>query len=155
MFRELVLTEMIFDLRIFNTKPVIWSLDYEECRTTLLLFTRVQSSINKRILNTNHPGLIFQLEFFKLRRTKDYKARQVQNQSSYWDWWSPRTCTDSLERTINTCEELDNLSSYQDQKYHKLRLLRICLGRTLFCQTPDYVFRLGVVFVLPLSQEEK
>ena len=30
-----------------------------------------------------------------------------------------------------------------------------CDGRTMYCQTPGYVFRLGVDFVLPLSQEEE
>ena len=30
------------------------------------------------------------------------------------------------------------------------------LGHTnLYCQTPDYVFRLGVDFVLPLSQQQQ
>jgi hypothetical protein len=65
MFRELVVIEMMFDLRIFHTKPVVLSLDYEESRSTLMLFTRVQSAITKRILDTDYAGLVFQLEYFR------------------------------------------------------------------------------------------
>lgn len=121
--------EMMFDLRIFHTKPMVWSLDYEECRATLLLFTRVQAAITARILDTEHAGLVLQLEYFRQARGKEREDKQIQGYSSYWDWWAPRESLDPHERTINTCEELDRLARYQHQKYHKLKLVRICLGR--------------------------
>ena len=37
-----------------------------------------------------------------------------------------------------------------DRKFSKVRLCKLS-----YCQTPGYVFRLGVFFVLPLSQEEE
>ena len=128
MFRELVVMEMMFDLRIFHTKPVVLSLDYEESRSTLILFTRVQSAITKRILDTDHAGLVFQLEYFRQSKNAECRVKQSQSYSSYWDWWSPRAYTDPHERTVNTCEELEDLANYQHQKYHKLKLVRICLG---------------------------
>ena len=128
MFRELVVMEMMFDLRIFHTKPVVLSLDYEESRSTLMLFTRVQSAITKRILDTDHAGLVFQLECFRQSMNKECRLKPSQSYSSYWDWWSPRAYTDPHERTVNTCEELEDLANYQHQKYHKLKLVRICLG---------------------------
>ena len=111
MFRELVVMEMMFDLRIFHTKPVVLSLDYEESRSTLMLFTRVQSAITKRILDTDHAGLVFQLEYFRQSKTKACWVKPIQSYSSYWDWWSPRAYTDPHERTVNTCEKLEDLST--------------------------------------------
>ena len=129
MFRELVVTEMMFDLRIFHTKPVVLSLDYEESRASLLLFTRIQSAITRKMLDVDHAGLVFQLEYFKQAKNKEWSGvKQSQSYTSYWDWWSPRECSDPHERTVNTCEELEDLAKYQHQKYHKLKLVRICMG---------------------------
>ena len=144
MFRELVVTEMMFDLRIFHTKPVVLSLEYEESRSTLMLFTRVQSAITKKILDTDHAGLVFQLEYFRQSKNNECSVKQSQSYSSYWDWWSPRPCTDPHERTVNTCEELEDLANYQYQMYHKLKLLRICLGMEFiryFILSYLYIFR--------------
>ena len=85
MFRKLVVMKMMFDLRIFHTKPVVLSLDYEESRSTLMLFTRVQSAITRRILDTDHAGLVFQLEYFRQYKNAEYRVKQSQSYSPYGD----------------------------------------------------------------------
>ena len=61
------------------------------------------------------------------------KERRVQGEaeSELQSIRSPRAYTDPHERPVNTCEDLEDLANYQHQKYHKLKLVRICLGKDI------------------------
>ena len=126
-FREIVLTQIVTDLKIFCHRNLEAEVDFEKCRfsmivtlpilfyllficrNSILLRARVQSAIQKKLLCFSHPILLL-----KLARDLDECSETKPDASlpSFfnWKWWMP-SCTlpQRSKRTIiiNSCRELD------------------------------------------------
>ena len=130
MFREQVISELVIDLRIaYTRRNITYSLDYDETRCNVLLFSRIKSAITRNLLNVQNPGLALQLEQYRQLKNDETKCCNNGSVTSYWEWWWPRQPKEKKDVIINTCEELEDLSKqHYNQMYCNLKLVRICLG---------------------------
>ena len=106
--RKLVLTEMILELRAKSLKCPGLSHRYESSRKSVLMNTRIQSAMQRNVLEVENAGLVLQLQSYFDGGT--CCQRRTRDRFINWGWrilsfGSVETKNKSI--TVNTCEELE------------------------------------------------